>query len=157
MCAYVNARDDDVAWVFLALLYWVLGSVGAFYLWYKLGYRALETGSNFLMFIFLGFFAICTLFWAAAGIGVPESALAGFICMVKLVSDHPHQLMAHIAVMMAHVAVMQFDGDHSGQGLCCLVAFILFCLLGLLMAVTWIKMFAIYKGVRGAVIHPNHS
>ena len=52
---------------------------------FRLGYRAVETSSNFLMFLFLGIFALCSLFWAAAAVGVPQSAMGGMIVMIKLV------------------------------------------------------------------------
>jgi len=122
VCAYVDAEDDSVSYVFLSLTYFILGVPGSYFIWFRVGYRAVETKSNFLMFLWLVIFLICSLFWAACMVGVPESAMSGIVTMVKL-----------------------FDGSNESSGIMCLVGFALYSCLFTVMCWIWWKGKLIYS------------
>lgn len=68
--------------VLFASLYVVFGIPGAWKLWYKAIYRAVGTDKR-LKFLQYFFFCVCQLlFCMAAAIGVPETAMMGFLLML---------------------------------------------------------------------------
>eukprot|EP00658_Telonema_sp_P-2_P081193 TRINITY_DN8260_c0_g1_i1.p1 TRINITY_DN8260_c0_g1~~TRINITY_DN8260_c0_g1_i1.p1 ORF type:complete len:252 (-),score=72.97 TRINITY_DN8260_c0_g1_i1:445-1200(-) len=125
MCAYTNVKDSNIGIVFLALCYAILGSVCAFYGWFKLGYKSVEGNSNFLLFMYLGIFGLSTLWWVAVAVGVPEAGMAGFIAMLKLF------------------------GSNDGVAIMALVNFIFACTMVVGMGYIWLKGKAIYSGLGG--------
>jgi len=75
-----EASATTLTW---ASLYLITGVPGAWKMWYKAIYRAVGTDSR-LKFLQYFFFCLChTFFCMTAAIGVPQTAMMGFLLMLK--------------------------------------------------------------------------